>query len=173
VTAIDEFEAARAGLEEVLIEVFGTVVGERAVAAPVDEPLPDGLVVSSRLMIHDEQDDSYAMVWIRTSSIMAWVLAGRMLLLTDPEPDDLLDAVGELGNMAAGKVKSLLHNVCRLSLATVESDPQGQRPVVPREITVRAAILGETVEMVIHPQCGPADAVWTLPIASRPALGVR
>ena len=60
-SAIDEFEAARDDLEALLIEVLGTVAGEEAM--PVwDEVLPQGPVVSSRLAIHDEDDDSYTMV---------------------------------------------------------------------------------------------------------------
>ena len=168
--AIDEFEAAREDLEALLIEVLGTVAGEEAM--PVwDEVLPPGPVVSSRLAIHDEDDDSYTMVSIRTSSIVARVLASRMLLTPDPGPDDLLDAVGELGNIAGGNVKSLLRHSCRLSLPTAEVT---ENAVESTGVTVRASVLGQVVELSVDvagdvsglywPGSAPApDALETLP----------
>src|SRR5690606_35108621 len=91
VSAIDEFVAAREDLEALLIEVLGTVAGEEAMQV-WDDVLPPGPVVWSRLAIHDEEDDTYTLVSIRTSAIVARVLASRMLLMPDPGPDDLLDA---------------------------------------------------------------------------------
>jgi Chemotaxis phosphatase CheX len=149
VSAIDEFEAAREDLEALLIEVLGTVAGEEAMPVWGDEELPPGPVVSSRLAIHDEDDDSYTMVSIRTSSIVARVLASRMLLTPDPGADDLLDAVGELGNIAGGNVKSLLRHQCRLSLPTAEVTEHGPDAEAPGGITVRAAVLGQVVELSV------------------------
>jgi chemotaxis protein CheX len=159
VSAIDEFEAAREDLEALLIEVLGTVAGEEAM--PVwDQGLPPGPVVSSRLAIHDEEDDSYTMVSIRTSSIVARVLASRMLLTPDPGPDDLLDAVGELGNIAGGNVKSLLRHSCRLSLPTAEVTESPQDDAGHGGVTVRAAVLGQVVELSVDVAGDVADLYW-------------
>jgi chemotaxis protein CheX len=148
VSAIDEFEAAREDLEALLIEVLGAVAGEEAM--PVwDERLPPGPIVASKLAIHDEDDDSYTMVSVRTSSIVARVLASRMLLTPDPGPDDLLDAVGELGNIAGGNVKSLLRHSCRLSLPTAEVTEGNDVHTEPGGVTVRASVLGQVVELTV------------------------
>ncbi|WP_088290615.1 chemotaxis protein CheX [Kineosporia sp. A_224] len=147
-SAIDEFEEAREDLEALLIEVLGSVFSEEAM--PVwDDALPPGPIVSSRLAIHDEVDDSYTMVEVRTSAIVARVLASRMLLTADPGPDDLLDAVGELGNIAGGNVKSLLRHSCRLSLPLAEMTDDAAAPDVDG-VTVRAAVLGQVVELTVH-----------------------
>jgi Chemotaxis phosphatase CheX len=159
VNAIDEFEAAREDLEALLIEVLGTVAGEEAM--PVwDETLPAGPIVSSRLAIHDEDDDSYTMVSIRTSSIVARVLASRMLLTPDPGPDDLLDAVGELGNIAGGNVKSLLRHSCRLSLPTAEVTEHDGHAVDPGGVTVRASVLGQVVELTVDVAVDVSGLYW-------------
>jgi chemotaxis protein CheX len=148
VSAIDEFEQARDDLEALLTEVLGTVVGEEAL--PVwDEGLPPGPVVSAKLGIHDDVDDSYTMIHVRTSAIVARVLASRMLTTADPSPDDLLDAVGELGNIVGGNVKSLLRHSCRLSLPSAEVCEQDDAHVAPVGVTVRAAILGQVVELTL------------------------
>lgn len=149
-SAIDEFEAAREDLEALLIEVLGAVAGEEAM--PVwdeDDVLPPGPVVCSRLAIHDEDDDSYTMVSVRTSAIVARVLASRMLLTPDPGPDDLLDAIGELGNIAGGNVKSLLRHSCRLSLPTAEIIEGPEAHLDPGGVTVRASVLGQVVELTV------------------------
>jgi chemotaxis phosphatase CheX-like protein len=160
VSAIDEFEAAREDLEALLVEVLGTVAGEEAMPAWEDDVLPPGPVVSSRLAIHDEDDDSFTMVSIRTSSIVARVLASRMLLTPDPGPDDLLDAMGELGNIAGGNVKSLLRHSCRLSLPTAEVT---DTPVSHQElggVTVRASVLGQVVELTVDIEGDFAGLLW-------------
>ncbi|MDQ1289693.1 MAG: chemotaxis protein CheX [Actinomycetota bacterium] len=156
-SAIDEFEAAREDLEALLIEVLGAVAGEEAL--PVwDEGLPSGPIVWSRLAIHDEEDDSFTMVSVRTSSIVARVLASRMLLTPDPGPDDLLDAVGELGNIAGGNVKSLLRHSCRLSLPAAEVTEDAK----PTEtgVTVRAAVLGQVVELTVDVAGDVSGLYW-------------
>ena len=158
-SAIDEFEEAREDLEALLIEVLGSVFGEEA--APVwDTDLPPGPVVSSRLAIHDEVDDSYTIVEVRTSAIVARVLASRMLLTADPGPDDLLDAVGELGNIAGGNVKSLLRHSCRLSLPLAEMSEDGATPLDVDGVTVRAAVLGQVVELTVHSADDTTGLTW-------------
>jgi hypothetical protein len=165
VSDIDEFDAARDDLEALLIEVLGAVAGEEAMPAWTDA-LPAGPLVSSRLAIHDEEDDSYTIISMRTSSIVARVLASRMLHAPDPGPDDLLDAMGELGNITGGNVKSLLRHSCRLSLPTAEmTDNNGAHPDFGG-VTVRAAVLGHVVELSVEATDDVADLYW--PGASTP-----
>ena len=138
---------------------LGAVAGEEAM--PVwDETLPPGPVVSSRLAIHDEEDDSYTMVSVRTSSIVARVLASRMLLTPDPGPDDLLDAVGELGNIAGGNVKSLLRHSCRLSLPTAEVSERAGDATEHGGVTVRAQVLGQVVELTVDVATDVSGLYW-------------
>ena len=171
-SAIDEFEAAREDLEALLIEVLGTVAGEEAM--PVwDEVLPQGPVVSSRLAIHDEDDDSYTMVSIRTSSIVARVLASRMLLTPDPGPDDLLDAVGELGNIAGGNVKSLLRHSCRLSLPTAEVTENDGAVHGDGGVTVRASVLGQVVELTVDVAGDFSSLYWPGSAPAPDVMGTR
>lgn len=156
---IDEFEAAREDLEALLIEVLGAVAGEEAM--PVwDEHLPAGPIVAARLAIHDEDDDSYTMVSVRTSAIVARVLASRMLLTPDPGPDDLLDAVGELGNIAGGNVKSLLRHSCRLSLPMAELTASDGGTDDGSGVTVRACVLGQVVELTVDASDDVAGLYW-------------
>jgi chemotaxis protein CheX len=172
VSAIDEFEAAREHLEALLIEVLGTVAGEEAI--PVwDQGLPPGPVVSSRLAIHDEEDDSYTMVSIRTSSIVARVLASRMLLTPDPGADDLLDAVGELGNIAGGNVKSLLRHSCRLSLPTAEVTETSDDEEHPGGVTVLALVLGQVVELSVDVAGDVSGLYWPGAMPAPDALETR
>jgi chemotaxis protein CheX len=148
VSAVDEFEAAREDLEGLLNEVLGAVLSEEAV--PVwDEPAPFGPVVRAELAIHDEVDDSYTIVELRVGTVMARVLAARMIGLPDPGPDDLLDAVGELGNIVGGNVKSLLRHSCRLSLPSAEI-AEGQAEPHPDAVVVRSAVLGQVVELSVR-----------------------
>lgn len=171
-SAIDEFEAAREDLEALLIEVLGTVAGEEAMPA-WGEAMVAGPVVSCRLAIHDEDDNSFTMVSIRTTPIIARLLASRMLLTPDPGPDDMLDAVGELGNITGGNVKSLLRHSCRLSLPTAESADYDGNDSAEAGVTVRALVLGQVVELAVDiaddveglywPGSGPAPALETQP----------
>lgn len=154
---IDEFEAAREDLEALLLEVLGTVTGEEPM--PVwDTELAPGTVVLSRLAIHDEEDDSFTMVSVRTSPVAARVLASQMLLTGDPGPEDLLDAIGELGNIAGGNVKSLLRHSCRLSLPTAEIVENRGDP--GKGVTVRAAVVGEIVELTVEEAGDVAGLYW-------------
>jgi hypothetical protein len=155
VSVIDGFEEAREELEALLIEVLGTVFGEEAGIA-WGQSIPPGPVVSSRLAIHDEEEDSYTVVEIRTGGAMAQILASRMMTTADPSPDDLLDAVAELGNIAGGNVKSLLRHACRLSLPTAEVTQDSIEPEPPVDgVAVQACVLGQVVELIVY----QADAI--------------
>lgn len=157
-SAIDEFEGAREDLEALLIEVLGAVAGEEAMPAWDDTEPPDP-IVSGHLAIHDEVDDSYTRVTVRASSILARVLASRMLLTADPGPEDLLDAIGELANILGGNVKSLLRHSCRLSLPVSEIIAVGADSH-PGGVTVRASVLGQVIELVVDAATDISGLVW-------------
>ena len=147
-SAIDELEEAREDLEALLIEVLGAVFGEEAM--PVwDEQLAPGKVARAEVAIHDESDDSYTIVEVRVCAVMARVLAGRMMSASYPAPEDLLDAVGELGNIIGGNVKSLLLRSCRLSLPSAEIVAGATDPH-PDAVVVRALVLGQVVELSVR-----------------------
>jgi CheY-specific phosphatase CheX len=167
VNAIDEFEEAREDLEALLIEVLGSVFSEEAGIA-WGQTLPPGPVVSARLAIHDEVDGSYTIVEVRTSPMVARILASRMMLMADPGPDDLLDAMAELGNIAGGNVKSLLRHSCRLSLPTAEvAEGRGEDDAPLNGVSVQAAVLGQVVELYVHVADNIQGLCW--PGASMPA----
>lgn len=157
-SAIEEFVDAREDLEALLIEVLGAVFAEDAMAS-WDEEIPPGRVVEAHLAIHDESDDSYTMVEVRVSAFMAKVLAARMMSVPDPGPEDMLDAVGELGNIVGGNVKSLLRHSCRLSLPSAKLFQVAAAPH-PDAVTVRAVVLGHLVEISVRSAEASDGSFW-------------
>lgn len=161
----DELEFARPDLEALLLEVLTSVFTEEAY--PDDSPLPDGDLVTARLSILEEAGDSHLGVEIRTGGVLARLLAWRMFGADDPREPDLLDAVGELGNIAAGNVKSLLFHAARLSLpgarlaGVLANDPPGA-PADGRfaPVTVGAAVLGQVVRLTLTPGADPDGLTW-------------
>jgi hypothetical protein len=83
-----------------------------------------------------------------------------MLLTPDPGPDDLLDAVGELGNIAGGNVKSLLRHSCRLSLPMAEVTENRDSSAAASGVTVRASVLGQVVELSVDVALDVAGLYW-------------
>jgi hypothetical protein len=157
----DELEAARPDLEDLLAEVLTSVFGEQA--HPVDDDLPDGGHAVARLAVADEADGGHLGVRVRTGPVLSRLLASRMFSAGDPSQDDLLDAVGELGNIAAGNVKSLFFASARLSLPDPALDAG---PAVDRgSTTVRASVLGQVVELALTPGA-PVDGLTWPPTAS-------
>lgn len=158
-TDFQALESSRPELEIMLVEIIAMVLGEEA--TPVHRPLPDVLLANSRLIIHDESDDSYLGVEVRAEATLATVLAESLLGVTEPAPEDVLDVIAELGNIAAGNVKSLLCTNGRLSLpAPVLAE---QSPTDPAG-TVRAVavLFGRIVELVVIPVSG-VDAATRWP----------
>jgi hypothetical protein len=161
VTTIDELEDVRQDLETLLTDVLYSVVGEEAY--PTDDPLPSGPLASSRLAAHDELTDTYLGVHVRVGAVLARLLASRMMAVGDPSPDDLLDAVGELGNIIGGNVKTLMFHTARLSLpvadlADRETYPGSDQP----GITVRAQVFGQVAELALIPDA-PVDGLFWPP----------
>lgn len=158
---LDELDDARGDLECLLVEVLGTVFAEEAY--PVDpEPFPgeDGVpaVAVSRLEIHEPTDDGYTVVEVRLALAAARALAERMFQVTVPDEDDVLDAVGELGNIAAGNVKSLLRHTSRLSLPSARLVPAGDHSGAA--VTVAAIVEGHRVQLEVFPADGSDGALW-------------
>lgn len=157
-TSFDELEDAREDLEALLLDVLGSVLGEEAY--PIEDGLAPGPVATSTLSIHDELTDVYLGVEVRVGAVLARLLASRMMAAGDPSPDDLLDAVGELGNIAGGNVKSLLFHTARLSLPTAELTERADDVDEDEAVSVRAAVLGQVAELVLTPGSSIEGLYW-------------
>ena len=147
-TTFDDLVGAQDELDAIVIDVLGSILGEEA--APAYHELPDGQIAVARLAIHDEADDSFALVEVRVGIALARVMAGRMMFVADPEDDDVLDAVAELGNICGGNVKSLLCQHARLSLPSAEIGT-GLTAANGAGVRVRAVVLGHLVELAVTP----------------------
>lgn len=158
-SAIDEFEEAREDLEALLVEVLGSVFTEEAMPVWDDVPPLSGPLAVARLEIHDEVEGSFTVVEVRLGAVVARVLASRMLMIPDPAPEDLLDAVGELGNIAGGNVKSLLRHSCRLSLPTAEIVAEVE-PHRDSAVVVRGGVLGQVIELSVRAAGTSDGAFW-------------
>lgn len=172
---------AREDLEGLLADVLGAVFEEEVEVLPegfdvhVDGPLgtdaagsdPDAAAL---LAVHDDVTGADLGVQVRVSRVLARRLAARMFGVEEPTSEDLLDAVGELGNIAGGNVKSLLfpgQTVARLSLpSAVLGGPVGPPPRRgradgdPGVASMRALVLGEPVELVLAPDVEASGLVW-------------
>jgi hypothetical protein len=152
-------ERALPDLEILLVEMVAMVLGETA--TPTAVPLPDVPLAMARLIIQDEADDTYLGVEMRAESGLARMLASSLLGEPDPSEADVLDVIAELGNIAAGNVKSLLTENGRLSLPAprmVIAPP----PVPPGTVRAVANLLGHILELVIMPVPG-ADVATRWP----------
>jgi hypothetical protein len=162
-------ESALPDLEILLVEMVSSVLREEVLSAP--DPLPTQELATSRLIIHDLTADEYLGVEVRAEDTLARMLAASMFGVADPSPDDVLDAIAELGNIAGGNVKSLLWNSARLSLPTpclAVSDPGYPDGMV--RVAVR--VLGHVVEMVVIPLTGPDAATCWPPSLIEPLSSV-
>lgn len=156
-SAFDDLAGTREDLHRILDDVLGAVLGEDA--RPAGDRRPAGPLVWARVAIHDEVDACHATVEVRMGAALARSLASRMLYVADPAPDDVLDAVAELVNIAGGNVKSALCRHARLSLPTAEltaGPPGGEAGPV----TVRALVLGHVAELAVTPRAEVDDFVW-------------
>ena len=161
----DSLVKEREDLEALVADVVANVFGEEAetimTATGTDGAGADG--AAALLVIHDESDDTYLGVQVRVSSALATLLAARMLACSEPTPEDLLDAVGELGNIVGGNVKSLLFTSARLSLPSaalgdVALPPAREDAAGPTLIS--ADVLGEPLVLVLVPHVDGVGPVW-------------
>jgi hypothetical protein len=156
VTTIEELEDAREDLESLLSDVLISVLGEEAY--PTEDPLAPGPIASAHLAAHDQIEHSYLGIQIRLGAVLARILAGRMMSIGDPGPDDLVDTVGELGNILGGNVKTLFFQSARLSLPVAELGGAGQ--VFDQGIRVAASVFGQAVELLLQPDISVDDLYW-------------
>ena len=153
---VAEFENAREDLEGLLVECLETLLNEE-VGIAWGQQLPAGPTFSARLGILDAEDNARTQVVVSTGTTVARLIAGRMLAIADPSSDDVLDAIGELGNILGGNVKSLLRHACRLSLPTAEVSEFPIRTEVAG-VSVQALVLGHLVELTV----GAGDSIQGL-----------
>jgi hypothetical protein len=152
-------------LEGLFADVVLAVLGEElegvATSTAPDAGLEDG--AAALLAIHDERDDSYLGVHVRVSPVLARLLAARMLACEEPSREDLLDAIGELGNITGGNVKSLLFTSARLSLPAATLDDTALPPAregSTEPTVVRALVLGEVAELALVPHVDGDGLLW-------------
>jgi chemotaxis protein CheX len=148
-------------LEELLVEVLGSVFGEEAVPA-WDEPLGAPPLAGSRIGIDSGRDEEGhgTVVEVRVGAVLARLLAGRMFGAANPSPEDLLDAVGELGNIVGGNVKTMLHTHARLSLPSSRLQEDPPDPGGDGEVRARAVVLGQVAELVVCPRESLEGLEW-------------
>jgi hypothetical protein len=166
-----ELEEIREDLETLLADVLRSVFGEET------EPAPDGVDAApadgddrpavSLLAIVDDADGGRLGVRVQVSGRLAQVLAARMFGSEEPGSEDLLDAVGELGNITGGNVKALLFGGSGTARLSLPSAALGRAVVpvpvpegAPAPATVRAFVLGDLAELTLLPQLAGDDLVW-------------
>jgi chemotaxis protein CheX len=176
---LHELEDFRDDVESLLGDVLASVFEEEAEvpagpAASPDGESPDGESpddegpdAAALVAIHDDETGDELGVHVRVAAVLARILATRMFGCDEPTSEDLLDAVGELGNIAGGNVKALLFGAGRLSLpSAVLGSPAGAPPVrdgadAPAPpMTIRALVLGLPVELTLVPDVDAAALVW-------------
>jgi chemotaxis phosphatase CheX-like protein len=156
-TNFDELVDAREELDAIVIDVLGSILDEEA--GPTHDELPDGQTAHARLAIHDEADDTFAVVEVRIGIALARVMASRMMFVADPLEEDVLDATAELGNICGGNVKSLLCQHARLSLPTADIG-SGLPSLAGAGVRVRAVVLGHVVELAVTPGASIDGLDW-------------
>jgi Chemotaxis phosphatase CheX len=150
-------------LESLFADVLVSVLGEEADVVPGAEPdaVTDG--AAALLAIHDESDDTYLGVHLRVSAELARRLAVRMFACAEPTREELLDAVGEFGNIAGGNLKTLLFTAARLSLPSATLDEVGLPPAregAAAPTVLRARVLGEPAELALVPHVEAGGLAW-------------
>jgi hypothetical protein len=136
-------------LETVLVEVLASVFAEEALPAWDEDPAVPPMMVS-RVGIAGASGDPWG-VEVRVGLVMARLLAGRMFAAAAPSQDDLLDAIGELGNIVGGNVKSLLPVHSRLSLPSSWITTAPLPADEPSAVKAGAVMHGQLVEVVVRP----------------------
>lgn len=158
-TALDQ--QVMSELDAILTDVLSSVLAEEAIAT--HNRLPTGPLAVARLAIHDEVEDGYAMVEVRTGVSLARVIAARMMSVAAPDPEDIVDAVAEVGNITGGNVKTLLCRHARLSLPSSEITEQAPfAEAEPRDggAYVRAMVLGHVAQLAIRPDAAIDGLIW-------------
>jgi hypothetical protein len=176
-----EIEEAREDLEGLLADVLASVFEEEVEVLPPgdldvdqhDDPVEDTDVAravpdaAALVAVRDDRAGVDLGVHVRVSPVLASLLAARMFACEEPVSEDLLDAVGELGNIAGGNVKSLLFpsdSLARLSLPSAvlggPATPPPARTDAPPPAAIRALVLGEPVELTLVPNVEAGALIW-------------
>jgi Chemotaxis phosphatase CheX len=166
VSVTEVLEENRTDLDEILSEVVQTVFHEEAFTLfDLEESgaLREQPHALTSLAIHDKASDLYTAVEVRMGVRLAMIMASTMFSVAEPENTDVLDAMGELGNIIGGNVKSLIPNPCRLSLPmariieeTSKTPPEGNRT----ETTACVSVLGQVVELIARDGADPSSVFW-------------
>jgi hypothetical protein len=160
-SVFSELDEIRSELDTILTDVLSSVLAEEAL--PTDDELPAGPLVLARLAIHDELGDSYAVVEVTVGVALARLIAARMMSVAAPSPDDVIDAVAEIGNIAGGNVKTLLCLHARMSLPKSEiTDAAANSEQLSDSAAahVRAIVLGHVSQLVVHPDAATDGLTW-------------
>lgn len=147
-------------LSGILVDVLSSVLSEEA--EPTFEVLPTGPLAVARLAIHDHLAGEYTMVEVRMCVSLAKSLAARMLSVARPDPDDIIDAVAEVGNIAGGQVKTLLCQHARLSLPSsrIQDEAVPELDAGHGAAYVRAVMLGQIAQLAVIPGADPTGLLW-------------
>lgn len=163
-------EEVREELGVIITDVFASVLREEAIVTT--NQLPVGPTATARLAIHDQSDETsqsdpdegdFAVIEVRVGVGLARVMAARMMSTSSPGPNDIVDAIAEISNIAGGNVKTLLCHHARLSLPTaqiVDDEQFAEAEPADGSTYVRAIVLGHVVQLAIHPQAPVADLLW-------------
>ena len=152
-STFDDLEPETAAILDLLLDVLSGVLGEEALEA--GDRLEGGAVAISRIAVHDELSEAYALVEVRVGIDLARVLASRMMSVASPTTEDVLDSIAELGNIAGGNLKSLLCEHARLSLPSAVIADHAPPDVAP-DVHVFGVVLGHLAELTVHAADGPA-----------------
>jgi Chemotaxis phosphatase CheX len=166
-----DLEEVRPDLETLLGDVLRSVLEEESEVLPEGVDLPpsddESPPAVALLAIADDADGSRLGVRVVVPGRLAHTLAARMFGTDEPETADLLDAVGELGNIAGGNVKALLFGAAgsaRLSLPSAVLGAVVAPTAVPAEapapMSVRAFVLDDVAELTLIPQMSGEDLMW-------------
>ncbi len=130
--------------------------------------MTSGPAVVARLAIHDQATGGCTGVELQMGLGLARVLASRMMMMADPADDEIIDAVAELGNIAAGAAKSLMFSHARLSLpATQIVDSIAPVPDSGRvRFTVRAMVMGHVAQLSVVGDVDENELQWPPVVAS-------
>jgi hypothetical protein len=161
VSVFTELDDVLYELDSILTDVLSAVLAEQAF--PTQNQLPPGPLAVARLAIHDWAEDGYAVVEVRAGVSLARAIAARMMSVTRPAPDDIVDAVAELGNIAGGNVKTLLCHHARLSLPNseiTEHPPQAASQHGEGGSFVRAMVLGQVAQLAVQPDAAIDGLIW-------------
>lgn len=144
----------RAGIADIGQSIWRTVVGLPLAVA--EEPwAPGEPTVTCFVQVEGAWEGA---VVLRCSEAMAGLLAAAMFDGPGPpEPDEVVDAMGEITNIMAGNIKALLPQPCRITLPIVALGSDYRVQVLRTTPVAEAAFtyLGDTLVVTVLKQSDP------------------